>query len=295
MTQNELTKKFMGMAMQFMNQNNPIDPEKCYLNPADGLWYCKKCHTPKQVVEELDGVSCKHNRQCDCEHEKWSAEEKAIQEHKKMENIARLRYEAFPVCKHSKNDAKNMRSWTFANDKGYQPDLRIMADNFIKNFDEFHKKGKGLVFCGGVGTGKSYMAACIANALVEREIPVLMTDFATIYNTVSGIYDKQGYYDQLNKYPLLILDDLASERNTPTMKEIVYTVINSRSNAGLPMIITTNVTLEELSNPEKEYLHDQRIFSRILLQCVPIKVTGPDLRQKTCYDDIAEMSILLGL
>lgn len=292
---NALIEKYLEMSIQFMEQNNPIDPEKCYLNPADGLWYCKRCHTAKQAFKETNGRIFKHNKQCDCEYAKEAEEEKAIQEQKRNENIANLKYEAFPVCKNSPNNSENMRSWTFANDKGYQPKLRCIAEKFVKDFDTFYKKGKGLLFYGGVGTGKSYMAACIANALAECEIPVLMTDFATISATVSGIYDKQGYYEDLNKYPLLILDDLASERDSSYMHEIVYKVINSRCNAGLPMIVTTNLTEDDIFNPNKKYLHDQRIFSRITSKCVPVEVTGPDLRQETCYEEIDEMATLLGL
>ena len=295
MTQKELTEIYMKKAVNFMNQNNPIDPEKCYLNPDDELWYCKKCHTAKQVLKEFNGQMLKHNKECDCEYAQEKETEKLIQEQKKNENIARLRYDAFPSCKNSPDNSDNMRNWTFANDKGYQRKIRGIAENFVKNFDTFRKNGKGLLFYGGVGTGKSYMAACIANALVELEIPVLMTDFATISATVSGIYDKQGYYESLNKYSLLILDDLASERNSSYMHEIVHKVINSRCDAGLPMIITTNLTLEELFEPKPQYLHDQRIFSRITSKCVPIPVTGPDLRVETSYNELDEMEKLLGL
>ncbi|MCM1315099.1 MAG: ATP-binding protein [Alistipes senegalensis] len=295
MTQDELTAKFIEMSVNFMNQNNLIDPEKCYLNPADGLWYCKKCHTAKQGLKECNGQILRHNKQCDCEYTKEQAKEKAVQEQMKNENIARLRYDAFPACKNSPDSTKNMRSWTFANDKGYQPELRYRAEKFVENFDIFYQKGKGLLFYGGVGTGKSYMAACIANALVEREKSVLMTDFATISAAVSGIYDKQGYYESLNNYSLLILDDLASERDSPYMHEIVHKVINSRCDAGLPMIITTNLTEDDIFKPNKKFLHDQRIFSRITSKCVILEVTGPDLRQETGYEEIDEMEALLGL
>ncbi len=190
-----------------------------------------------------------------------------------------------------------MRSWTFANDKGYQPVIRYRAEKFVENFDIFYQKGKGLLFYGGVGTGKSYMAACIANALVELEKSVLMTDFATISAAVSSTYDKQGYYESFNNYSLLILDDLAAERDSGYMHEIVHKVINSRCDARLPMIITTNLTEKELFKPDKDKisLHDQRIFSRITSSCVSIQVTGPDLRRETCYEEIDEMAALLGL
>ncbi|MCM1474577.1 MAG: hypothetical protein NC040_10985, partial [Muribaculaceae bacterium] len=65
--------------------------------------------------------------------------------------------------------------------------------------------------------------------------------------------------------------------------------------AGLPMIITTNLTEDDIFKPNKKFLHDQRIFSRITSKCVILEVTGPDLRQETGYEEIDEMEALLGL
>lgn len=60
---------------------------------------------------------------------------------------------------------------------------------------------------------------------------------------------KQAYLDSLNQYALLALDDLGAERNTEYMNEIVYGIIDSRYRAGLPMIITSNLSADELKIP----------------------------------------------
>jgi DNA replication protein DnaC len=121
-----------------------------------------------------------------------------------------------------------------------------------------------------------------------------MTNFAKIANTVSGMWEgKQEYYDGLNDYRLLVIDDLAAERKTEYMSEIIFNVIDSRYRANLPMIVTTNLTSEELKNPiDMSY---QRTFSRLLEMCTPIKVEGEDKRAKKMRAGMQDMRKLLGL
>ena len=119
-------------------------------------------------------------------------------------------------------------------------------------------------------------------------------NFAKIANTVSGMWEgKQEYYDGLNDYRLLVIDDLAAERKTEYMSEIIFNVIDSRYRANLPMIVTTNLTSEELQNPiDMSY---QRTFSRLLEMCTPIKVEGEDKRAKKMRAGMQDMRKLLGL
>ena len=117
---------------------------------------------------------------------------------------------------------------------------------------------------GDVGTGKSFFAGCIANALLEQGVPVLMTNFSRILNALSGLYseEKNQYIDSLNQYSLLIIDDLGIERSTEFALEQVFNVIDSRYRSKLPLIVTTNMTLEELKNPQD--LTRSRIYDRVL-------------------------------
>ena len=110
----------------------------------------------------------------------------------------------------------------------------------------------GLLLWGDVGTGKSFFAGCVANALLDKGVPVLMTNFAKILNSLTGIYpqDRNEFINSLNQYSLLIIDDLGVERNSEFALEQVFHVIDSRYRSMKPMIITTNLTLEELKHPE---------------------------------------------
>lgn len=140
-----------------------------------------------------------------------------------------------------------MHRWTFAADDGADPKTTGIAKRYVEKFDLMKERGKGLLFFGSVGTGKTFHAACIANALIDRGYPCLVTNFARLVNTLSGMYEgKQQYIDSLNKFDLLVLDDLAAERDTEYMNEIIQNIVDSRYRAGLPTIVTTNLTANEL-------------------------------------------------
>ena len=151
--------------------------------------------------------------------------------------------------------------------------------NYVNNFTEFKKDGKGLLLHGTVGTGKTYFAACIANRLVEQGYSVLMTNFTRLSNQIQGMFEgKQKFIDSLNRYTLLIIDDLGVERNTEYMQEMVYSIVDSRYRSGLPFIITTNLTADEIKKPQD--VGYSRIYDRILERCHPVEVSGVSRRRQ---------------
>ena len=77
------------------------------------------------------------------------------------------------------------------------------------------------------------------------------------------------------------------------MLEIVYNVIDARYRAKLPLIVTTNLTREELMHPAD--IRYQRIFSRLFEMCTPIEIAGKDRRKEALKNDIAATKQLLGL
>lgn len=252
----------------------------------DGLLYCCKCNTQKQTKIEVFGKIKTPFCLCKCEKEKRDREEEQrqlIEQQRKIENLKRM---GFPDSE--------MQKWTFDKDDGKNGKVSTVAHNYVENFSEMWKKGKGLLLYGNVGTGKTFISACIANALIDKGYPCLVTNFARLTNTISGMYDgKQQYIDGLDKFSLLVIDDLASERDTEYMGEIVQNIIDARYRSGQPLIVTTNLTADELKHPAE--MRKQRIYSRLLEMCVPIEVKGTDRRKEKLKDDYKEMEKLLGL
>lgn len=249
------------------NMNNFNDGD--YIGD-DGLLYCCKCHTPKQTkLKWFDSKDKIVNCVCKCEAERRKNEEQERQRQERQWRIQSNRQIGFVD--------KDMAKCTFANDDHANEKVTKIAKNYVEHFKEFRKKGKGLVLCGGVGTGKTFIASCIANALLDEGYTCLVTNFSRIVNTLSGMFEgKQNYIDNLNNFDLLVIDDLATERNTEYMNEIVYTIIDSRYRSGKPLIVTTNLSFQALRAPESVDL--QRVYSRILEMCFPVLVDGKDRR-----------------
>ena len=154
-------------------------------------------------------------------------------------------------------------------------------------------RSSGLLLWGDVGTGKSFFAGCIANALLEKGVPVLMTNFSRILNTLSGIHfeDRNQFIDSLNRYSLLIIDDLGIERNSEFALEQVFNVIDSRYRSKKPLIVTTNLTLEELNNPTD--MAHSRIYDRILERCAPIRINNRNIRKDNASANLHEAKKIL--
>ena len=251
----------------------------------DGLLYCGKCNTPKQTRVAVMGMIISPKCLCKCEVERREQAEEAERKKEFAERIKKYRKMGFPQSQ--------MEHWTFDNDDGGNEKLTNMAKRYVNNFDVFCKDGKGLLLYGGVGTGKTYIACMIANALIDKGYPVLVTNFARVLSTLQGTYDKQEYLDSLNQFKLLIIDDLGIERDTGYAKEQVFNIIDSRYRAGLPMIITTNLTMQKLAMESE--LADKRVYDRLLERCYPIEVMGESRRMKKLINSRDEMRDILGI
>lgn len=167
--------------------------------------------------------------------------------------------------------------WTFENDNGRNL-LISKAKTYVEKWSEMLAKNIGLLLWGEVGTGKTYFAACIANALVENCVSVKMTNFSTILNDLFYENDKNQYIDRLDNHSLLIIDDLGIERDTEYALEQVYNIIDARYKSNKPLIVTTNLTITEIKNPV-DTAH-KRIYDRVLEMCVPVKFDGENFRQQ---------------
>ena len=251
---------------------------------ADGLLYCGKCRTPKQFRMDkppLEGrlLPCP----CQCEQERIDREtaEQEARHHRQI--VADLKRRGFTD--------PAMCDWTFANDNGKCPQMKH-AHFYVEHWDTMLAENIGYLLWGGVGTGKSYFAGCIANALIEREITVRMTNFALILNDLTASFEgRNEYISRLGRALLLIIDDFGMERGTEYGLEQVYNVIDSHYRSKKPLIVTTNIPLQDLQHPQ-DTAH-ARIYDRLLEMCAPIRFSGENFRKATAQDKLAQLKNLM--
>lgn len=148
------------------------------------------------------------------------------------------------------------------------------CEKYVDNWQEMFDNNIGLILFGRPGTGKTFASACIANALIDKEVPVLMTSFPEILNSSEN---KVDFVDRMNKQSLIIIDDLGVERTSQYALEVIQYIIDSRYRANKPLIITTNLSKKEVYETQDfPYL---RIYDRITEMCMPL-VFSCDSRRK---------------
>lgn len=255
----------------------------------DGLKYCKNCNTPRQYIFVWDGVPRLHWKNCQCQQD---AEDKAEAERKRREWLAKvenLRSAGIPN--------PSYRAYRFSEDDGKTPDTTTICKNYVANFEKLRTAGQGLLLWGGVGTGKTFMAMCIANALIEKGLPVFSTSLATVVKMAQDFDNADAHFERLMRKALIVLDDLGTERGTSFAQEQIYKFIDGCNTYGVPLIITTNFQPSELKEAAADTadLTYARIYSRILEKCYPVKINAVKRRDQNADRNKAEIAKLLGV
>lgn len=158
----------------------------------------------------------------------------------------------------------------------FQGAVKICQD-FVQNFvQDYHN----LFFYGTVGTGKSFLSGCVANELLKNGHSVLYFSSAGLFELLAaytfGAKEKETLYnfcEDLYNCELLIIDDLGTEMTNSFVSTQLFTCLNERHLRRKSVIISTNLSLEELRDR-----YSDRVFSRITSNYTLCKLTGPDIR-----------------
>lgn len=238
-----------------------------YIGP-EGRVHCGKCNEGKELF--LKALGRYVPSLCRCGRIKRAETDARLQEAWEMERVNELK-------RYSLMDAK-LQAATFENAEKANSDAFRFARNYVDKFDEICRGGddmKGLMLYGPTGTGKSYLAACIANALMAKRIAVLFTSIVKI--TGYGTDALTELIDHMGRARLLVLDDLGAERSTDFKLEQVYAVIDRRINSRKPLIVTTNVPLNEMT--ETGDIRYNRIWERVRAMCYPVRMDSENWRR----------------
>lgn len=250
----------------------------------DGILHCGICNAPKETRLTIFNKERLLPIPCQCEKERMAKEKEENERREKEDRIRRLKGIGL-------TDA-SMAQKVFANDDHGNPEMSEVCRNYADNFVEMKKMKKGLLLFGPVGTGKTFLATCIANQLLDEGHACLVTNFAKLCNKMQAYReDRNIYLESLNEFELLVIDDLAAERKTEYMEELIYTIIDSRYRSGLPIIVTTNMTADELKYAAD--VRKQRINSRLMEMCMIYEVKGDDRRVEKFAEDYIKIREIL--
>lgn len=248
-----------------------------YLDPQTGLVKCIRCHGAREKVLKVEGRMFRPRRLCQCQRARRDRQDEEHRRRELRDRVSRNRSLGLPE--------PALRQCTFANDLGFNPEMEA-AKKYVAQWKAMESQSVGLLIWGEVGTGKTFLAGCIANALLDEGVTVLMTNFSRILNAMTGAYgvDRNAYVDNLNRYELLIIDDLGIERETDFALEQVFSVIDSRYRVRRPLIVTTNLKPSQMKQTES--LARRRIYDRVLERCVPLQVNRCNIRSEKARENL---------
>lgn len=146
--------------------------------------------------------------------------------------------------------------------------------------EHFGPESGSLLFLGRTGLGKTHLSLAIAGEVAAKGAAVLYSPVQTIVDRYERVrFDREptaedrDFVTMAPRCDLLVIDDLGSEFSTAFSQSVLYNLLNERMNAGLPMILSTNLSVDELSKA-----YNERIVSRILCGCASYTFVGKDIR-----------------
>jgi DNA replication protein DnaC len=150
----------------------------------------------------------------------------------------------------------------------------------MEAFDYATNPKRWVVFTGTYGSGKTHLAAAIANFRIDQGQPVMFVVVPDLLDYLRSAYAPNSpvsydeRFDQVRNVELLILDDLGTQNATPWAAEKLYQLLNYRDNAELPTVITTNQSLDDLDPRLASRLRDQKMVAWIPLYSTDFRIGG---------------------
>lgn len=236
----------------------------------DGVLICGKCGKPKELKRPAQYGGGVVRVNCDCDNRARKAEEERKKQEALYNLIDRLR-------KMGITDRAYLKR-TFQSDDKRNLEISNFCQNYVHNWDSNRANNQGVLFYGDTGGGKSFYACCIANALIDRGVPALVTRLSDL---VKNRTDEKAPDIDLNQFELIIIDDLGVENPSQT----AYNIIDDIYRADITLIVTTNLTPKQIK--EADTLEKKRIYDRILERCgkntmfVPVAVDRLSLAKRS--------------
>lgn len=166
----------------------------------------------------------------------------------------------------------------YANNPENEVHMQKILEYCKKYTQKFGKQCTNMLFLGNPGCGKTFLSCAVGVELIKNGYFVLYTpvqQMIDVFEAAKFKNDRQADTSVYTECDLLIIDDLGAEMQTGFSDSVLYSVINDRLNLKKPMLISTNLTIEQL-----EGTYHERLTSRLIYEFAKLPFAGVDVRRE---------------
>ena len=257
----------MELLEQARRENLLLQQERAEL---EALYFEEGYLDDSPICDQCGGSGYVGSTMCECLRELCRQEQK---KELTFLNVGRESFEQFRLDYYpDREDPKFGVNIRTIMDKTYQTCRRYAQG--------FSDRSPNLLFSGDTGLGKTFLSACIARAVADK-------GFSVVYETASHLFNKleQAKFNpseesrrEVEKFTacdLLIIDDLGTEMPGQFVTAALYNLVNDRLLSGQPMVISTNLNVEEITRR-----YSPQIASRLHGNFTRLTFVGDDIRLK---------------
>ena len=253
----------------------------------DGVIHCGYCHTPKQILHKWQGKMRAFPINCRCKAECLAQIEEERKQREQYQKAESCRQHALPYA--------YMHQWTFDHDDGGSPKATALFKEYTESFEEMRKDGSGMILFGSKGSGKTYAAAQIINALCDKGYRCLVTSFSEIVKNLLSLNreNRQQYLDDICSHDLLVFDDFGGETASNFFDINMEDIVKTCYRKYIPMIVITPMTqdtLEQGLNATR-----QKAVDRMKERCYCLTLSNTSRYRQLTSQRKEKMEKLLGI
>lgn len=228
----------------------------------DGMVWCSVCGERREMIVPPP-INARVFIQCKCDREAAQRDHER-REGEEIKRRQRICFEEYP----------RYMAYTFQSDDNPESSASRICRKYAEKFSQVGNMG--LLLYGGVGAGKSYLAACICNKCLSFGFTARMTSFSSLLDEITraNMKSRDEPLRALNE-DAVVLDDFGAERNTEYATEQVFKILTRRLETRKPIIVTTNLAPQDFRTDD---LALKRIYDRVLEVCKPVLVEGASRR-----------------